>query len=715
MFKRRIIILVVVFAVALGFLVWKWNDIPGISLEASAGPVSTQRMTLDLKGAWDIYPSLRQAWVTESERLSPQKQEHPLTLTAGQPIQLPSTQKFHVAAKNFRMPADWSARNVLLQIQGVKGQGAIYLNGMESTDRLGEFADDGGTEEFLLPANAIHYGEDNLLLIESSAPPLQKNTLFGLNWPSMGQITGSLQLVGTMETSLSPPQVTVRWDKDNALVSVQTRIIHHGFLEHGPWSLQGVLSDGSSEVATASAQVNMEESSAQVVNLTFTVPQAHRWSAADPYTYQLYLNVINPKGDKDDLAMPLGLTSIAFQQEKFIFNGQILDLKGTTLSIDQEAQLRHAGKVKEWLMGQKNKGYNLIYFIGAFPDEIWLSAADQIGIGIWAELPVGMVPANRLPNSSVWSDFIREEGVHPSLWAYTAGTGLEVDPRIQNSTFWKDVQAQAQPLPVFMARVSGTPWLDQSKTFQLTPQGFQGPWGKVVFNLEDQGKAAPIWPQESWIAGVWAAGVLIIVLANVGTVNWRYKELKERRPKRALRKAWFWQGLALLTREGTLAGILTSLFFHVQVPWAQWLPDQWPLWSVLKQQSPALLWLILALLFVLVRLLRIGVAAPYMTDAPASLGLAFWLERRYRWIWIPAVLWAAQPWGIPSYIPLVVYTGLSLLFLPIRLRDVHKAGGKYRPFLLVPGIFILASLFWVLWGWADFYYLWHLLFALKII
>lgn len=713
MFKRRIIMLISAFIFALGFLIWNWSEAPGLSLETGTGSVSGQRLTLDLRGSWNSYPSLRQAYITEMKRVDQETQLKDFPLTAGEALNLPSTQKFHVAVKHFQIPPEWSARNVLLQLSGVNGEGVIYLNGMDSAHQIGKFANEGGTEEFLLPANGFHYGEDNILLIESSAPLSQKNTLFGLNWPAKGQIKGSLQLAATMETSLAVQQVSVQWNNEDAVVSVQTRMTHHSVSEYGPWDIQGILSDGSAAVATSSTQVKPEDSSVKDVTLTFNVPQARRWTTTDPFSYQLYLTLLNPKGDKDDVSIPVGLSSVTMQEETFVQNGQALTISGLTLSSEQEAQVRHTGQVHEWLIMKKNEGYNLINFMGSFPDEAWLEAADQTGMGIWAELPAKMVPANRLPDPSVWGDFVRKGTLHPSLWAWIVGTGLEVDPRFLDSSFGKKVQSLTQPLPTFIARVTGAPAPASMNNIKLTQAGFEGPWGKVVYNTEAQTKESISWPQEDWIVGIWAAWVLIVILANIGAVNWRYKEIMERKPKRALRRAWNWQGLALLTREGTLAGLVTSLLFHTEIPWASWVPMQWPLWDALKQQPPLLIWLILALTFVFLRILQIGVAAPRLPEGPASFGLALWLERRYRWIWIPALLWAAQPWGVPSYLPLTVYIGLTLLYLPIRIRDVHKVKGHYRPIMVVPGIFFVTFLALVAWRWTDWYYLWHLVAALR--
>lgn len=142
MFKRRIIFLIIAFTFMLGFLIWKWNEASGLSLETEAGLVSAQRWTQDLRGTWNSYPSLRQAMAAVTEGANHQNKFY--ALTAGGTIDLPSTQRFHVAVKRFQISSDWSARSVLLQIRGVNGEGSIYLNGIDSAHRIGQFANDGG-------------------------------------------------------------------------------------------------------------------------------------------------------------------------------------------------------------------------------------------------------------------------------------------------------------------------------------------------------------------------------------------------------------------------------------------------------------------------------------------------------------------------------------------------------------------------------------------
>lgn len=708
MFNRRLILLIVALGFALGLLIWKWNIPPEIPLKAASASVSTGRWEIDLTGQWEMYTSLRQAWITESEHSLDVESNRPLTEgTAGY---LPSSASFHVAAKTFKVPAEWSARSLVLQLNGLKGNLSVYLNGMESVNRIGMIESEGGIERLEIPVKALHYGQDNLIFFELTAPPSQEQTLFGTPFPRKGQITGAISLQAVMETSIENPQLQVQWEKDTAKAKVNVRLNHHGFSEYGPWTVQGIISDGSAEVAQAVVSVNPDENPVQSVSLEFDIPDGRTWSPEDPYHYQLYLTVMNTKGDKDDLAFPIALSSLRFGEGVFLEKGKALAIKGQAILPDEEYRAREAGEINTTLKEYKDKGYNLLYFMGNFPDELWLQEADKVGIGIWAELPgSSMVPGRRLTQPRVWENLIRAGSLHPSLWAYTAGKGLEVNPRTTLQAYEKVTQALTNPIPSFSVQLTKGLAPQQAYSSTYTEGKIQGPWGEVDLLEGTNGKSSVRWPKERWASGLWAFLVILVACANLTAVNWRYKELNTQKPKRALRRAWFWHGLALLCREMTLAGVLTSFLFNLEVPWAPLLPNQWPLWEALRQQSPWLIWIILGMFFTLGRLLQVGVVAPHMPGSPTTMGLALWLERRYLWNWVIALLWVLLPWGIPPYIPILVYIGLSILFLPIKIRDVRRVGGRYLSFFLVPG-FILATVCVIgLFRWEDGLYLWRLI------
>ncbi len=704
MFHYRIITLIGLLTLTLGGLWWTWKAPVGLPLPSTQEIISTQRWDQDLSGTWDKFSSLRQAWVTETQR--PKGKMFNYFFTSRGQLQLPSSQGFSVATKRFRIPTEWSARTMKLVVGGVKGHANIYLNGVDSVHQIGEFEGSGAQNFIEIPATAFRYGEDNILLIQLTASRAQSESLLSLTWPSVGEISGQVRLQAVVDTTLTNPQIDVAWNGDNAVVTVETQLIHQTLSESGPWSVSGVLSDGSAEVAQQSLTIKPDGNSNQSVVLKFNVPAVQRWSIQNPFLYQLHLTVSNPKGDQDDLATPVGFRSVALAEGKWQLNHETMVINGSVVSVEREAQLRNAGEVKSFIESELNKGVNLLYFLGAFPDELWLRTADQMGMGIWVEWPVSMVPASRLPDPAEFRELVSEGSRHPSIWAWTMGKGLENG--LKTASFLKAAEKLVAPDLAFVLSLRTAPISGFSSERAILIQGnsLKSSWGQVINEEKNQIRPLP-WSQEKLASQVWFILLLFLSWMNLRTVSWRYKEIVEKKPKRRLREAWFWHGWAFLAREGTLAGVITAGLYQMPTDWGGWLPHLWPSLEFIQYQSPWLIWATLGFSFVLLRLLQVGMVSTHLPDSPHLLGLVYWLERRFRWVILVALLWVLVPYGVPIYTPLEAYLVLNLLFLPFRIRDICRIGGRYRPFLLLPGVLGGCLVFLGISRWADWLFLWH--------
>lgn len=705
MFNRRLMIFIALLALTLGTLWWSWQSPIGESLQTGQSALSAARYSQNLNGSWDQFSSLRQAWTTESK---PPKGNHDQSLlTDGPSVTLPSSERISVVAKRFRIPGEWSSRTMLLTFNGVQGHANVYLNGVASSQKIGEFEGSGGADGFSIPAKAFRYGEDNILVVELAGSTVQRTMFLGSDWPKSGRITGNIRLDAAVETTLMSPQVNVSWIETTAQITVKTSLQHHGFSEEGPWTIHGVLSDGSAGIAEQTLTVNAQEGTDnQPVILTFTVPDARRWTRQAPFLYQLYLTVTNSKGDLDDLALPVGLRSIALTSGKWVLNDQVIPIKGEALTAQEESRLRHAGQAESWLKSKQQKGINLVYFIGQIPDELWLQAADRVGMGVWAELPVELIPSSRLPQPNVFGKAVAGKMLHPSLWAWTVGKGLDGDALAQ--TYFREAVKEVQPDLAFAIKTTPAVLSGLSAEQSLYVQGnkLQGVWGEVT--NESLPTSSVQWVQEPFVAGTWSFLMIFLVWMNIRSVTWRYKEISERKPKRRLRRAWLWNGLFVFARQGMLAGLGTSGIFRISIHLSPWLSPLWPGIDLIQAQSPWLIWALLSVLFMLIRLLQVGVVAPHLPDAPHSVALVYWLERRYHFAVFISIGWALLPWGVPFYIPILGYIFLVFLYLPIRIRDIRRIGGHYRAFLWVPGIIAGVLFIWASFHYADWIYLWHM-------
>ena len=706
MFNRRLMIFIALLALTLGALWWYWQSPQGESLQTDQSGMSATRFTQDLNGNWDQFSSLRQAWTTESERSKGNDQQ--TFLTRGKPLILPSSERFNVVVKRLRIPGEWSSRTMVLTLNGVHGHANVYLNGIATSQKIGEFEGSGGADELEIPAKVFRYGEDNILLIELDRSVAQRTSFLGSVWPNSGRITGGIRLDAVVETTIMPPQLHIAWNGTTAQITVESNLQHRGFSQEGPWTVYGVLSDGSAGVAedtlTLSPQEGVEH---QPVRLTFSVPDARRWTLEDPFLYQLHITVTNSKGDKDDLALPMGLRAIAFSAGKWVLNDQIIPISGKALMPQEEYRLRHGEQIEAWLKSKRQEGVNLIYFIGQIPDELWLQAADRVGMGLWAELPVELIPSNRLPKPTIFRKTIQEKAFHPSLWAWTVAKGLDSDDLAK--TYLQQAVKEVQPNIAFALQTDDKGVADLSPEHLLVIQenAIHGDWGEVT--VETPLNSSPLWVKEPIASGAWALLMVFLAWMNIRSVPWRYKELGEKKPKRGLRRAWLWDGFFVFARQGMLAGLVTSGIFRIPIDTSPWFSHLWSGIELIQAQSPWLIWAMLGVLFMLIRLLQFGVVAPHMPGAPHAVGLVYWQERRYRWAVFIAIGWASLSWGVPFYVPILAYIALVLLFFPFRVRDIHRVGGRYLPFLWVPGIIVGSGLVWASFYIADWIYLWNIL------
>ncbi|KGK90402.1 glycosyl hydrolase [Desulfosporosinus sp. HMP52] len=705
MFNRRFIVFVILWVVTLGVLWWNWQSSEGDSLYAGQSAISASRYTQNLNGSWNQFSSLRQAWTTESEPSEGKYSK--FFLTKGRPLVLPSSARFSVVTKRLKIPGEWSSRTMVLTFNGVQGHANVYLNGISSSEKIGEFEGSGGSDELEILPKAFRYGEDNILLVELTGSAGQRSGLLGSPWPKSGYIKGDIRLDAVVETTIMLPQVKIEWLESTAQITVATDLLHRGFSPEGPWTVYGVISDGSAGLAEQTLVVETQESpDRQPVTLTFLLPDARRWTLEDPYLYQLHLKVTNSKGDVDDLSLPLGLSAVSFESGNWKLNGQELLISGEALTPQKESRLRNSGEVESWLISKRQEGKNLVYFIGQVPDELWLQTADRVGIGIWAELPVELVPSKRLPQADDFRSLIAEKRLHPSLWAWTVGKGL--DSSDSANMYLQHAEQEVEPSLAFALTLSDFhTGLSEEQSTLIEGASIKGTWGTVA--VETPLTPSVKWDKEQIFAGFWALLMVFLGWMNIRSATWRYKEIGNNKPKRRLRNAWFWNGLFFLARISMVAGLFTSGLFRIPLNVSPWLSHLWPGMQLLQSQSPWLIWAVLVGLFILIRLLQIGVVVPHLPEKPNEAGLIFWLERRYRWAVFIAIAWALVPWGVPFYAPVVGYILLGFLFAPIRAHDIHRIGGRYLPFLWVPGIIAGAVFVWGSFYISDWVFIWNMI------
>lgn len=714
MFNRFAALIIAISISSLILLSFFWQDVSGLELYSNTPITKADRISQDLGGKWDSYSSLRQAWAQENRAFKEEDKQAISSLIRIDSIVLPSNQGFKVAAKRFQVTGIWGYRTVRLVLEGVYGKTRVFLNGIEEPHYLGEFEGNGGVYSIEISPARLDFSQDNILYLELSPGSIQQTKLFSWLWPEQGRITGQIRLEAVPETTINLAKTTVTYNQANQQIVLSANLRHHQSLEYGPWALSGAIKDKEQIVAECLLPLNSNGEYDQQVNLVFDLPDVKLWSMDNPFLYDLDLVLINNRGDFDRIQMPVGVREYSNSHEKWIINSKEIVVKSEIITQDQDYTIRNQRQIEEYLESIKAKGINVLYFMGFFPNEGWLYSADRLGIGIWLELPVNLVAQGKTPQITALEELILMAGNHPSVMAWTAAKGLEPSPEAEE--YLRQTRERLNFLPVYHLLLPGQGAATDSETVSLNSNGFEGQWGKAEYKQDSvhnnvQGAASEtedpnlLWQGERIAAIIWLVWLIYLSIQTLRRSGWNYQELFNPNPKRKVRRALFWSCMGLVSRMITLAAIITSLLFTFPLSPLPWLPYDPSFLLMLKSQNPFLLWLFISSSLTLIRLLQVGLAASSFPRYPGTLDLCCWLERRYGWVVLVGIAWVAVGYGLPWYIPLAGYSSLTILLLPMRIRDVWKIGGKYTHLLFVPITIIAVGGSAILWHREDLFYL----------
>ncbi len=697
MFKRFTIILISLFVLSILILTFSWNSKPGLELYSSTPVTKVYRISQALGGKWNGYSSLKEAWARE-EIL--QDSDGVLTgLKQTQSIIIPSSTGLAVIAKKFTVASQWGSRTAQLVLEGVYGEGKVYLNGIDDINYIGEVTGQGGIEKLEISPASFNFSQDNTLYIEFSPRTVQKEKLFGWVWPQKARITGQIRLEAVPETTIDTSKLSFAYKNSTKQLIVTTVINHHQNLEKEPWVINGVLKSNGEKIAESLLPVSSNGRYAQQVDMIFDLPDPLFWDISNPYLYDLDVFINNSRGDQDSVQIPLGIK----------VTDQDIGVQGLVVTQEDDYHLRNNQLIPNWLQEAKDEGINLIYFMDFFPDESWLYAADEIGMGTWLELPVNMVPGKRIPEPNIYEGLIDFNARHPSVMAWTLAKGLESDQ--YSETYVEKVKQMIPNKPIYhLAYSSSGEVIEDVENVLITADGFEGPWGRVDFNnpvvVETNNFSS--WKDEKTAAILWLIWLSFISIQNYRAFNWNYSELFNKSPKRAVRTAFFWGCLYMVSRLGTLGGLITAVLYSLPLDLPAWLPYDLEAIGILQAQNPLLVWLFITMSLLMWRLLQVGVATAAFPHSPSALGLACWLERKYGWIFFVGLAWTLTFYYIPSYLPLLAYLLLSIVFLPLRVKDVWKVRGKYFYLSLVPFTVGAGVLMLGIWYREDLFYIWSM-------
>jgi beta-galactosidase len=292
------------------------------------------------------------------------------------------------------LDASFTGRQVFLKFDGAFSVADIWLNGSYVGGHLGGFA----AFAFDVTTN-FNVGVDNVIAVRvnnafnTNVPPLTADFTF------FGGLYRDAHLLVTDPVQISPldygsPGVylkTTSVSSNSAALQVTTVVSNATALTKAV-SIRALLVDAATNIVTTLTNTASLPPGATNIVLSAVIPNPHLWNGlADPYLYQVFVEVRDGVNLVDVLGQPLGFRWFNVDPTNgFFLNGNYLDLHGVDMHQDW---LRRG-----WAIGnaERQTNFALLKEIGATAVRLshyehadhTYQLADQNGIILWSEIPL---------------------------------------------------------------------------------------------------------------------------------------------------------------------------------------------------------------------------------------------------------------------------------------------------------------------------------------
>ncbi|SHF80656.1 glycoside hydrolase family 2 protein [Pedobacter caeni] len=325
------------------------------------------------------------------------------------------------------LPA-WAGKRLFLYFDGANSVATVFVNNKSVGSHKG-----GYTGFAIEITDAVKPGENTVMVQVSNAYRLDVLPLHG-DFNIYGGIHRPVSLILTDKNCISPldygaPGVYLKQkqvSEASAEIEVLTKL---SLSDPNNLSLRTTLLDGDKKVISTIANAVATENSKELKQV-IKVQKPHLWNGkADPYLYQVRIELLQNGQVVDQLSQPLGLRYFSVDPDKgFFLNGKYLDLYGAGRHEDV------SGKGSA-LTDEDQKGdMELMKELGAtaarlthYPhSKLFYELCDQNGIVVWSEIPfvgpggytgTGYVKDQELETNikQLLKELIRQNYNHPSV------------------------------------------------------------------------------------------------------------------------------------------------------------------------------------------------------------------------------------------------------------------------------------------------------------
>ncbi len=241
------------------------------------------------------------------------------------PPHIPTENPTGCYKRKFHIPYEWDNRRVYLRFEGVDSAFDVWVNGVYV----------GYSQGSRLPSEFditpyIHRGENDICVTV-----YQWSTGSYLEDQDMWWLSGIFRDV----CLLSMPQIHIydffvktMLDRSYRNAIFQLEVILKNTLEwrRGPYTLRCILFDREKgrEYIIASEAIEIDGDSSIIVRLEEEIEDVHKWSAEDPYLYNMSLELLEDKRCIETVHWKVGFRMVEIDGNRFLLNGTPIKIKG---------------------------------------------------------------------------------------------------------------------------------------------------------------------------------------------------------------------------------------------------------------------------------------------------------------------------------------------------------------------------------------------------
>lgn len=245
----------------------------------------------------------------------------------------------------------------------------VYLNGKKIGSHKGGF-----TPFQFEVTNKLKKGKNFLVLMVDNTRKVDEIPTINTDWWNYGGITRDVTLVETPLNFISDYKIQ--------LAKNEKKIIE-GYIEINNSTINELV---SLEIPELKIKKTFKVDDNGLITFKIPVKNIEYWEPENPKLYSVIISSI-----KEKITDKIGFRTIKTEGKKIILNGKPIFLKGISLHDENsfiQGRLRSKGDMKTLLTWAKELGCNYVRLAHYTHDKTMLRLADEMGLMVWAEVPV---------------------------------------------------------------------------------------------------------------------------------------------------------------------------------------------------------------------------------------------------------------------------------------------------------------------------------------